>query len=121
MTKHGFPFVEGEAAPGQYYRISRQGDQIVRELNVQPKARYVSFKEHRSPAKGVTGTAYLLRDLSTGELIGEDVNYGFNGGWAERFLAGFSDAGPGPMFPIDCDVKRSSWTRLEQQVFNLGE
>ena len=120
VTMYGFPFVEGERVPGRYYRISRQGDQVVHEEDVQPKARYLSLTEHRSPARGVTGTAYLVRDLSTGELVGEDVNYGFHGGWSERFLAGFSDAGPGPIFPIDCDVNRSSWTRLEQQVFNLG-
>lgn len=121
VTKHGFPFVEGEAAPGQYYRISRQGDRIVRELNVKPKARYLSFTEYLAPARGVTGTAIRVRDLKTGEVIGELIDFGYNGGWAERFLSAFSDAGAGPIFRIGCYVEPFSWARLLQALFDLGD
>lgn len=121
VTKHGFPFVEGERVPGRYYRISRQGDQVVREEEVQPKARYLSFTERLSPARGVTGTAYRVRDLSTGEVIGELIGFGYGGGWAERFLSAFSDAGSGPIFLIDCDVEPFLPSRLVRAAFDLGD
>lgn len=121
VTKYGFLFVEGERFPGRYYRISRLGDQIVREEDVQPKARYLSFTEYLAPARGVTGTAYRVRDLSTGEVIGEIVDFGYGGGWAERFLSAFSDAGAGPIFQSSCGVNPFNPMRLEHALFGLGE
>ena len=121
VTKHGFPFVEGEYVPGKYYRISKQGDRIVREEEVQPKARYLSDSHSVFPARGVGGTKYRVLDVTTGEVIGELVDFGYGGGWAERFLASFTDAGPGPMFLNSCDVGVFGPTRLLRMLFDLGE
>jgi hypothetical protein len=121
VTKYGFPFVEGERFPGRYYRISRQGDELVREEGVKPKARYLSEREVLSLTSQVGGAAYRIRDLSTGEVVGELITLGYGGGWAERFLAAFSDAGPGPIFPIGCGVGSIDLPRLYSAVFGLGE
>jgi len=121
VTKHGFPFVEGEGAPGRYYRISMQGDRIVREQDVQPKARYLSEREVLSPRPGIGGAAYRVRDLTSGEVVGELVTLGYGGGWAERFLAGFTDAGPGPLFPTGCGVGSIDLPRLYSAVFGIGD
>jgi hypothetical protein len=121
VTKHGFPFVEGEGAPGRYYRISMQGDRIVREQEVQPKARYLSESQGVSPARGIRGTIYRVRDVTTGQVLGELVDFGYGGGWAERFLASFTDSGPGPIFLNSCDVGPFSPTRLLRTLFDLGE
>ena len=121
VTKHGFPFVEGEAAPGQYYRISTQGDQIVRELNVKPTARYLSDSPSVSPARGIRGTKYRVLDVTTNEVIGELVDFGYGGGWAERFLTSFTDSGAGPIFLNSCDVGPFNPLRLERALFDIGE
>ena len=88
---------------------------------MKPKARYLSFTEYLAPARGVTGTAYRVRDLSTGEVVGELLGFGYGGGWAERFLSAFSDAGSGPIFRIDCNVRDFGRIPLLQALFNLGE
>lgn len=75
VKKYGIGFVEGRAAGGRYYRFSKVGDQIVHEPEVKPKARYLSFTEYLTPARGVAGTAYRVRDLSTGEVTGEFVDF----------------------------------------------
>lgn len=121
VKKYGFAFVEGRAAGGRYYRFSKVGDQIVHEPEVKPKARYVSEREVLSVNSQVGGAAYRVRDLSTGEVVGELVTLGYGGGWAERFLAAFTDSGPGPIFPVGCGVRSSELPRLYSEVFDLGE
>ena len=121
VTKHGFPFVEGEYVPGKYYRISKQGDRIVREEEVQPKARYLSDSPSISPARGIRGTLYRVQDLSNGEVVAEFVSYGYGGGWAERFLASFTGAGPGPIFQVGCGVGPFDFDRFHLNAFGIGE
>ncbi|MDZ7651120.1 MAG: hypothetical protein U5L03_00360 [Burkholderiaceae bacterium] len=121
VTKHGFPFVEGERVPGRYYRISRQGEQVIREEDVQPKARYLSDAKTVMVTRWIGGTMYRVVDLSTGDVIGRFVDFSYGGGWAERFLAAFTDAGPGPMFLISCNVEDFGRIGLLKALFDLGE
>jgi hypothetical protein len=121
VKKYGFAFVEGKDATGRYYRFGRAGDQIVYEQKVQPKARYLSDSQSLFPARGVGGTKYRVLDLTTGEVIGELVDFGYGGGWAERFLASFTDSGPGPFFVKSCNVGPFIPTRLLRLQFDLGE
>lgn len=37
----------------------------------------------------------VIEDIATGEVLATYTHLAFTGGWAERFLAMFSDAGPG--------------------------
>jgi hypothetical protein len=121
VTKYGFPFVEGERFAGRYYRIAQSGEQIIREEDVQPKARYLSDAQTVMVARGIGGTMYRVVDLSTGEILGRFVDFSYGGGWAERFLAAFTDAGPGPMFLISCNVEDFGRIGLLKELFNLGE
>lgn len=119
IIKYGFPFVEGRDAAGTYYRFSRiEGeDKALFERSVQPRARYLVSLEVLHPTAKVTGAVLRVRDAKTGNASGEIVDYGFDGGWAERLLSSFSDAGPGPMFRSGCDLSDFSYDRLIVAVF----
>jgi hypothetical protein len=121
VKTYGFAFVEGRNALGQYYRFSAQGDRIVLEQNVQPKARYLSDSQLVLKTSGIGGTMYRVRDSSTGDVLGHFVDFSYGGGWAERFLAAFTDAGPGPMFLISCNVEDVGRIGLLKAIFDLGE
>lgn len=121
VKKYGFAFVEGRAASGRYYRFSKVGDQVIHEPKVKPKARYLSEGEVLSPQPGIGGAAYRVRDLTSGEVVGELVTLGYGGGWAERFLSSFTDAGASPIFPIGCGVGSIDLPRLYSSVFGIGD
>jgi hypothetical protein len=71
-----------------------------------------------TPLPTFVGTAYRLEDRATGEQLGELVTYAYLGGWAERFLGGFADSGPG--YAGGCDVNPFTRERLLSSVFDLG-
>lgn len=94
ITKHGYQFVEEKNSPN-YYRVSKQNGQIVREDNVTPKSKY-RLNQTRGDDKSIyRRSQYLIEDIATGEISATDTRLTFKGGWAERFLAQFSDAGVG--------------------------
>ena len=58
-----------------------------------PKSQY-RFSEVYYELKDTFGRGqYLITDLTTAEILATDTVFGFNGGWAERLLAAFSDGG----------------------------
>jgi hypothetical protein len=117
ITKYGFPFVEGVDGAGKFYRLSLRDGQLITELNVQPAAKYVISHDTLRPVPGFTGSALRVRDASTGETIGELISYGYGGGWAERFLAGFTGSGPGPIFRAGCGGDPQPYERIRMAVF----
>jgi hypothetical protein len=120
IVKYGFPYVEGQDAAGTYYRFSRiEGqEKAVFERSVQPRAKYVSRAVQLNPLPTFAGTAYLLEERATGKPLGELVTYAYLGGWAERFLGGFADSGPG--YAGGCDVSTFTREALLKAVFDLG-
>ena len=120
IVKYGFPFVEGQDAAGTYYRFSRVEGQekALLERSVQPRAKYLSRAVQLIPIPTFVGTAYRLEERVTGEPLGELVTYAYLGGWAERFLGGFADSGPG--YAGGCDVEPFTRERLLSSVFALG-
>jgi hypothetical protein len=119
IVKFGFPFIEGRDAAGTYYRFSRiEGqEKPLFERSVQPKAKYVSRSVHLTPSPTFVGTAYRVEDRSSGALLGELVTYSYLGGWAERFLGGFADSGPG--YAGGCDAGRFDEKRLHAAIFDV--
>lgn len=94
ITKHGYKFVEEKNSPN-YYRLSKENGQIMREDKVTPKSKY-QLHQIRGDKKSVyRRSQYLIEDIATGEILATDTRLTFKGGWAERFLAQFSDAGVG--------------------------
>jgi hypothetical protein len=117
LTEYDFPFVEGVDGANKVYRRSLRDGKAVLELDVKPQAKYIVSLDELHPSSKVTGAALRIRDATTGNAMGELVDFGFDGGWAERLLSNFSDAGPGPMFRSGCDVGDFSYDRLLAAVF----
>jgi hypothetical protein len=95
IKKYGFQFSEGERSKGNYYRISKQNDQIVVEENVTPKSHYQVRSYHEGEQTLYLKYKHVASLITSGEKLAEHTEIGFRGGWAERFLAAFSDAGSG--------------------------
>ncbi len=93
VKEHGYQFIEDLPTSGPTIRYSRQNGQIIGEENVSPKSKY----RVRGKYIGWLKDSYLrhqyLIESTSGELLATDTQIAFNGGWAERFLAQFSDAG----------------------------
>lgn len=93
LKKYNFQFTEG-GNPSRYYRFSKQDNQVVIEENVAPISQYRLRKSYED--KNIyRRSQFLIEDIATGEILATDTRLAFKGGWAERFLAQFSDAGIG--------------------------
>lgn len=94
ITKYGYQFVEEKNSPN-YYRFSKQNGRIIREDNVTPKSKYRLLQTHGDDKSVYRHGQYLIEEIATGKVLATDTQLTFKGGWAERFLAQFSDAGVG--------------------------
>jgi hypothetical protein len=94
VKEHGYQFSENRLTNDKTTRYSKQNGQLIREDNVMPRSQY-----RVSSTFGNTKDIYLrsqfVVDTPQGEILATDTQIAFNGGWAERFLAQFSDAGGG--------------------------
>jgi len=98
VKHYGYQFTEGPIPGGKYNRFSRQDGKIIQEWDVlKPKSKYrVKFVSKNQ--RGIYGqSVYMVDVIETGEVLALDTAIFFNGGWAERFLGAFSDAGAGPV------------------------
>lgn len=96
LKNDGFQFSESPPLNGQVTRYSIQGGKLVTENNVMPKSKYRLRSLHVGDTKDIyLQYQYVLDDVQSGEVLATHTEIGFNGGWAERFLAKFSDAGGG--------------------------
>ncbi|MDP1695246.1 MAG: hypothetical protein Q8L34_06955 [Candidatus Woesearchaeota archaeon] len=112
-----YQFSEDFPTNGKVTRYSKQNGQIVREDNVSPQSLYrVNLKRI-----GDTKDTYLRRqfviDTIQGEILAADTQIAFNGGWAERFLAQFSDAGGGTVAWC-ANTKSNPLVRHQDLVFS---
>jgi hypothetical protein len=92
----GYQFSESAPVNGLVTRYSRQPDgRIIKEESVMPKSKYrvrsIVLGQHDIYMR----YQYEVADQAGIEVLATDTQIGFNGGWAERFLAQFSDAGGG--------------------------
>jgi len=103
LSKYGFKYVEQCDYPvlGHCYRFSYQNNYLIREQDVMPKSKYRfrDVRDYEMPNYDDTSiykrSKFLIEDIATGEVLATDTRLTFEGGWAERFLAQFSDAGGG--------------------------
>jgi len=111
VKNYGYQFTEGLIPGGKYNRFSRQGDQIIQEWDVtKPKSKY---RVYYQGSRGLYSRAiYRVVDIASEDVLATYTSLAFGGGWAERFLAQFSDAGAGNVAfcrkrlrPIDGHVK----------------
>lgn len=101
VKKGGYQFVESYPEDGRVTRYSKQGEQIIKEENVVPKSQYRLRSLHIGDTKNIyLQYQYVLDDTQSGEILATQTQIGFNGGWAEKVIAAFSDGGVNPTW---CD------------------
>jgi hypothetical protein len=93
VKNHGFQFSESVPVNGLVVRYSRQNGQIIREEKVKPNSLYQVRFRHLGERDVYPRDVTDVVVISTGEILAAYANIGFSGGWAERYLSGFSDAG----------------------------
>ena len=96
LVKHyGYKFSEGHGTTGKYYRVSMKNGEIAIEDNVNPLSKYQVRLATSDMSKIYWQQSYSIETFPSGEVLATDTQISFKGGWAERFLAAFSDAGVG--------------------------
>lgn len=109
IKQYGYQFSEGERTPKKYYRISKQDGQIIVEENVTPKSLYRIRLQHLDEEETYRRSQYLIEVISTSEILATDTQFGFNGGWAEKLIAAFSDGGINPTWCTTSEVEPVLW------------
>lgn len=106
VKTHGYQFVESRPLNERVNRFSRQNDKIILEENVVPKSLYRLHFVKEGDKDFYWKQQRRVEVISTNEILATDTTIGFSGGWAEYFLARFSDAGPGSV--AWCDSENNS-------------
>ena len=102
IRKHGYQFTEYAPIDGKVVRLSNKNGQVVRETAVEPISKYQFRSSYLS---GVIGKLEDVTETSDGkERLATYKTFVFQGGWAERFLSHFSDAG-GPSNVARCGTE----------------
>lgn len=92
----GYQFSEEFPLNGKVIRYSKNNGQIVREDNVLPQSQYRVRSEYVGSLRDrYLRHVFLVETIPNRETLATDTQIAFNGGWAERFIALFSDAGGG--------------------------
>lgn len=96
VRQYGFQFSEGSSSPKIYYRFSMVNGKFTIEENVESKSKF-KVKLTTLDNIGVLywRQFYSIETIPSGEVLATETQIGFRGGWAERLIATFSDAGIG--------------------------
>lgn len=97
VGEQGYQFSERTAPiAGKVDRFFRGADGLVSlEKSVLPKSEYRLRRIYPDWKTTYARDVFLIENIATGEVLATQTWLAFNGGWAERFLAKFSDAGGG--------------------------
>lgn len=97
VKEHGYRFIEDRVASrGTTNRYSRKLDgSIVEEKHVLPKSQFQLRNVYPDKNAFFSRHGFLIEEIATGEILSIHTWLAFNGGWAERLIANFSDAGGG--------------------------
>jgi hypothetical protein len=97
VKEHGYLFAEDKPLYGtktSRYTLESSGE-IKVEKDVLPKSQYRLRQNDFGEKEAYGHSQYLIEEIPSGEILATDTQVTFHGGWAERFLAKFSDAGGG--------------------------
>jgi hypothetical protein len=97
VKEQGYRFIEDRlVSSGTTNRYSRQLDgSIVEEKHVLPKSQFQLRNVYPDENKFFSRHGFQIEEIATGEVLSMHTWLTFNGGWAERLTAKFSDAGGG--------------------------
>ncbi len=83
ITKHGYQFVEEKNSPN-YYRLSKQNGQIIREANIAPKSKFkVKLTTIMNEEDIYWRQFYVIESVPNEEILATETQIGFRGGWVE--------------------------------------
>lgn len=119
VEDRGYKFAESKEKYGVCNRISMQDGQLVIEKDVKPKSKYKAY----IAGQVTLNKSYWYRDAiietyPEGEVMVRDRMYSFKGGWAERFLGGFSDAGADT---VRCEMRGLNPQELVLNYLKTGD
>jgi hypothetical protein len=95
--EQGYQFAEDTPLYGTRttrYTLESDG-KISVEKNVLPKSQYRLRDIYPDTKAAYNHYGFQIEDISTDEILARHIWVAFNGGWTERILAKFSDAGGG--------------------------
>jgi hypothetical protein len=96
VEKFGYYFSEGMPMNGRVKRFSKKNGQPMMENDALTKSKFrVRLTRDAETGTIFPRTVVRVETFPIGEVLAADIQLGFSGGWAERFLGGFSDAGVG--------------------------
>ena len=109
VSKGVYEFSEAERIRGTYYRVFMQDGKLVTEDGVTPISKYQErFIRENRPEEYWRYTYQISTFPNGDEILAENTNIYFRGGWAEQFLAKFTGAGAGA---VEACFKGSTGTR----------
>lgn len=93
IVKHGYQYVEGKDLDGELMRLERgPNDGVVERKAIRPRSKY-RLERSSERSAGFTRSEYRVRETATNDVLARYVNISYAGGWVERLLGAFSDAG----------------------------
>lgn len=96
IRQYGYRYSEGRLRPNGFVdRLSIAEGGIKQELNVKPQSLYRFRFVRPADTDVIRENRAVVELIATDEVLADYKAFFFLGGWAERFLAGFTDAGPG--------------------------
>jgi hypothetical protein len=120
VEHQGYKFSESKQRLGVCDRVSMQNGELVYEKNVTPISKYFA----RHDTEGTANPSYwyddtIVESYPEGKVLARNRIYIFDGGWAERFMAGF---GGDSRAPVACEGARNfSTTELVELVLKRGD
>ena len=95
VKKYGFKFVEECYSSLNCYRFIEKNGDVVREDKTLAVSQYSLRHSYGDENSVYSREQDLIEDSITGDVLASDTVLAYKGGWVERFLGAFSDAGAG--------------------------
>jgi hypothetical protein len=118
VERHGYRFTETNVqAGGLVDRVAWVSGKPSWERGVPMSSLYRYRDWTRTKAGRFEKHEYAVEVIASGEVLSRNTDFRFVGGWAERFLSGFSDAGAGTV--AGCDVPPPDKMRIQTVTMTL--
>jgi len=95
VREHGYQFLEYAPVNWLVTRYSKKDGQIIRQEKVVPQSHYRVRSVHMGREEPYSRSIDLVETVDGKEVLATYTAIAFKGGWAERLVAQFSDAGAG--------------------------
>lgn len=117
IERHGYSFSEGQASDsGNVNRYQLSGSQVVVEWNVPRKSAHRVRTVVTNDRSRYETIQNIVDVPETNEVLATYTQISFYGGWAERLLGSFADAGAGAVASCDQDLSAASKADLLVQM-----